>query len=110
MVIAFDTPKRQTIFCQKNLCIVAEVIVAKGFASIHLEKYSTAKTTYFKFPCAVEVDLTNPDPTFAVAKLAVLAGLKTKVVSDLLRIFGNFHIFEPSLLHPKLPSVNKILV
>jgi hypothetical protein len=31
---------------------VAEVIVAKGFASIHLEKYSTATTTYFKLPCA----------------------------------------------------------
>jgi hypothetical protein len=27
-------------------------IVAKGFASIHLEKYSTATTTYLKFPCA----------------------------------------------------------
>jgi hypothetical protein len=57
----------------------------------------------------VEVDLTNPDPTFAVARLAVLAGLKTKVVSGLLRIFGNFHIFEPSLLHPKLPSAVKSL-
>jgi hypothetical protein len=29
---------------------VTEVIVAKGFASIHLEKYSTATTTYFRFP------------------------------------------------------------
>jgi hypothetical protein len=58
----------------------------------------------------VEVDLTNPYPTFAVAKLAVLAGLKTKVVSGLLHIFGNFHIFELSMLHPKLPSASKILV
>jgi hypothetical protein len=40
------------MFCQKNLCIVAEVIVAKGFASIYLEKYSTTTTTYFKLPCA----------------------------------------------------------
>jgi hypothetical protein len=31
---------------------MAEVIVAKGFASIHLEKYSIATTTYFKLPCA----------------------------------------------------------
>jgi hypothetical protein len=31
---------------------VVEVIVAKGFALIHLEKYSTATTTYFKLPCA----------------------------------------------------------
>jgi hypothetical protein len=51
-VIAFGTPKRQTIFCQKNFWTVTEVIVAKGFASIHLEKYSTATTTYFKLPCA----------------------------------------------------------
>jgi hypothetical protein len=58
----------------------------------------------------VEVDLTNPDPTFAVAKLAVLTRLETKVVSGLLHIFGNFHIFEPDLLHPKLPSANKIIV
>jgi hypothetical protein len=58
----------------------------------------------------VEVDLTNSDPIFTVAKLDVLAGLKTKVVSGLLHIFGNFHIFEPSLLHLKLPSASKILV
>src|SRR5690348_13051830 len=51
-VIAFDTLKRQTIFCQKNFWTVTEVIVAKGFASIHLEKYSTVTTTYFRFPCA----------------------------------------------------------
>jgi hypothetical protein len=58
----------------------------------------------------VEVDLTNPGPTFAVAKLVVLAGLKTKVASGLSRIFGNFHIFGPNLLHPKLPSASKNLV
>jgi hypothetical protein len=50
------------------------------------------------------VELANLDPTFAVAKLAVLTGLKTKVDSGPLHIFGNFHIFEPDLLHPKLPS------
>jgi hypothetical protein len=58
----------------------------------------------------VEVDLTNLGPTFAVAKRAILAGLKTKDVSGIWRIFGNFHIFDPSLLHPKLPSASKILV
>jgi hypothetical protein len=47
---------------------VAKVVVAKGFASIHLEKYSTATTTYFKLHVLVEVDLTNPGPTFAMAK------------------------------------------
>jgi hypothetical protein len=51
----------------------------------------------------VEVDVTNPNPTFAVAKLAVLTGLEMKVVSGLLHIFSNFHIFQPDLLHPMLP-------
>jgi hypothetical protein len=58
----------------------------------------------------VEVELTNPNPTFAVVKLAVLTRLETKVASSLLHIFGNFHIFEPGLLHQKLPSASKILV
>jgi hypothetical protein len=56
------------------------------------------------------VDLTNPDPTFAVVKLAVLTELETKVVSSPLHIFDNFHTSEPDLLRPKLPSANKILV
>jgi hypothetical protein len=29
------------MFCQKNFCIVAEVMLNNGFASTHLEKYST---------------------------------------------------------------------
>jgi hypothetical protein len=33
-----------------------------------------------------------------------------KVVSGLLHIFDNFHIFELALLHSKLPSVSKILI
>jgi hypothetical protein len=36
----------------KELLTVAEVIVATGLASIHFEKYSTATTTYLRFPCA----------------------------------------------------------
>jgi hypothetical protein len=58
----------------------------------------------------VEVDLTNTCLIFAMAKLAVLVGLTTKVVSGLLHIFGIFRTFEPDQLHPKLPSANKILV
>jgi hypothetical protein len=58
----------------------------------------------------VEVDLTNPNPTFAMAKLVVLTGLEMKVASGLLHIFDNFHTFEPGLLHPKLSSANKIIV
>jgi hypothetical protein len=58
----------------------------------------------------VEVDLANPGPIFATARLVVLAESMTKVVSDLLHIFGNFHTFEPNLLRPKLPSANRILV
>jgi hypothetical protein len=58
----------------------------------------------------VEVDLTNPGPIFAMARLAVLTGSAMKVVSGLLHIFDNFHTFEPDLLHPKLPSAKKIFV
>jgi hypothetical protein len=50
--IAFVTPNRQTMFCQKNFWTVVEVIIARGLASIHFEKYFTPTTTYFKFPCA----------------------------------------------------------
>jgi hypothetical protein len=38
----------------------------------------------------VEVDLTNLGPIFAMPRLVVSVGLTMKVVSDLLRIFGNF--------------------
>jgi hypothetical protein len=82
-VIAFDTPKRQTIFCQKNFWTMAKVIVAMGLALIHFEKYFTATTTYFKFPCLVGVGQANLGPTFIVAKWDELVGLKTKVVPDL---------------------------
>jgi hypothetical protein len=83
--------------------------VAKGFASIHLEKYSTATTTYLKFPCAGGMDLANQGPTFATAKWVVLIELKTKVVFDLLHISDNLRTFELNPLHPKLPLANKIL-
>jgi hypothetical protein len=52
---------------------------------------------------------TNLNLIFAMARLAVLAELATKVASGLLHIFDNFRTFEPDLLHPKLPSANKIL-
>jgi hypothetical protein len=57
----------------------------------------------------VEVDLANQGPTFATAKWAVLIESKTKAVFDLLHIFDSLRIFGLILLHPKLPSANKIL-
>jgi hypothetical protein len=57
----------------------------------------------------VEVGLTNRGPTFATAKWAVLTKLEMKVVSGLLHISDNLHIFGLILLHLKLPSANKIL-
>jgi hypothetical protein len=48
-VISFGTPKQQIIFCQKNFWIVADIIVTNGLASILLDKYSIATTTYLKF-------------------------------------------------------------
>jgi hypothetical protein len=57
----------------------------------------------------VEVGLANRGPTFAMVKWAVLIELGTKVVFDLSHIFDNLRIFGLILLHPKLPSANKIL-
>jgi hypothetical protein len=54
--------------------------------------------------------LTNPNPTFTVAKLVVLVESKMKVASDLWHIFGNFHISVLILLHPKLPSASRNIV
>jgi hypothetical protein len=44
-----------------------------------------------------------------MAKLAVLIELETKVIFDLFHIFDNLGIFGLIMLHPKLPSANKIL-
>jgi hypothetical protein len=57
----------------------------------------------------VEVGLANQGPTFEMAKWAVLIELETKVISDRLHIFVNLRIFGLIMLHPKLPSANKIL-
>jgi hypothetical protein len=89
---------------------VAEVIVAKGFASIQFENILQPLQHTSSCLVLVGVDLTNLGPNFAMARLAVLAGLKMKVVSGLLHIYGNFHIFELNLLHPKLTLASKNLV
>jgi hypothetical protein len=83
--------------------------VAKGFASIHLENYSTTTTTYLKFPCAGGSGPSKSRPHLAMTKWAVLIELEMKVVSDLLHIFDNLRIFGLILPHLKLPSANKIL-
>jgi hypothetical protein len=41
------------ICCQKNFLMVCEVIVASGFASIQMVKYSMATTPYQRFLGAV---------------------------------------------------------
>jgi hypothetical protein len=98
------------MFCQKNFWTVIEVIVAKGFASIHLEKFSTATTTYMKLPCAGGSGPNKSKPHLCNGQVGCINWLTKKVVSGLLHIFDNFRTFEPGLLHPKLPSANKILV
>jgi hypothetical protein len=40
------TPKRHTMFCQKNFCRAPAVISRSTLASIHLEKYSTATAAH----------------------------------------------------------------
>jgi hypothetical protein len=47
-IMDFSTPERQIMFCQKNFWMLVEVMVAKDFASIHFEKYSTATTMWFR--------------------------------------------------------------
>jgi hypothetical protein len=44
------TPKRQTMFCQKNFWAVFNVIVDTALALIHLVKYSTATKVNLRFP------------------------------------------------------------
>jgi hypothetical protein len=88
---------------------VTEVIVAKGFASIHLKNILPPPQHILNFLVLVEVGLANQGPTFATAKWAVLTESETKAVFDLLHIFDSLHIFRLILLHPKLPSANKIL-
>jgi hypothetical protein len=62
------------------------------------------------FLVLVEVAPKNLDPTFAMAKWAELVELEMKVASSLWHTYDRFRIFELDLLHPKLPSANKILV
>jgi hypothetical protein len=57
----------------------------------------------------VVADLTNQDPTFAMAKWVVLTELETKVVFDLLHISDNLRTSGLIPLHPKLHLANKIL-
>jgi hypothetical protein len=47
------TPKRQTMFCQKNFLAVFDVIVDTSPASIHLVNYSTATKVNLRFPWVV---------------------------------------------------------
>src|SRR6185312_12479766 len=53
-VTSFGTPKRQTMFCQKNFCRAPAVMSLSALASTHLEKYSTATVAYLYFPGAVD--------------------------------------------------------
>jgi hypothetical protein len=89
---------------------VAKVIVARGLALIHFEKYSTATTTYFKFPCAGGSGPNKSRPHLCNGQVGGLAELKTKVIFYLWHTSGSFHIFELNPLHLKLPSAIKILV
>jgi hypothetical protein len=60
--------------------IVAEVIVAKALALIHLEKYYTAPLHILDFHVLLALGLLYPFPIFVGATLVVSAGLGTKVV------------------------------
>jgi hypothetical protein len=49
-----DSKAANDVLTEKNW-MVTKVIVAKVVPSIHLEKYSTATTAYFKFPCPARI-------------------------------------------------------
>jgi hypothetical protein len=89
---------------------MAEVIVAKALLRSNSRSTPLLPQQISSCLVLVELDLANLGPTFVVARWAVLVGLKTKATFGLWHTSGSFHISEPSLLHPKLPSANKILV
>ena len=66
-----------------NVLPVVEVIVARGLASIHFEKYSTTTTTYLRFHCAGGSGPSKSKPHLCMAKWAESAVLEMKVASDL---------------------------
>jgi hypothetical protein len=85
-------------------------MVARGLASIHFEKYSTATMTYFKFPCAGGSGPNKSRPHLCNGQEVESIMLETNVVSGLWHTSDSFHVSGPSPLHPKLPSTNKNLV
>jgi hypothetical protein len=85
---------------QKNFWIVVEAIVAKAFASIHLEKYLAATKA---------LDQLCPFLIFLRAMLDGLAGNDEGCLWSFLHMFGSCHIFAQILSCPKLPSTSKIL-
>jgi hypothetical protein len=73
IVSSLGTPNLQMIFCQKNFLIVAEVMVARGLASIHFVKYSTATTANLKLPWAVGSGPTMSIPQRCSVQVGVMS-------------------------------------
>jgi hypothetical protein len=80
---------------------VAEVIVARGLASIYLKNIPLLPRHISDSLVLVEVGLVSLSPTFVMAKWAESTVLKMKVASDLWCISDSFHIFEPDPLRSK---------
>jgi hypothetical protein len=57
-----ETPKRQTMFCQKNFWVVFDVMVETALASIHFVKYSTVTKVNLRFPWAMGSGPTMSNP------------------------------------------------
>jgi hypothetical protein len=79
--------------------MVAEVIVAKAFDSIHLEKYSTATMIYFKFPCAASIRSIMSICNLCKGHVGCI-NLVLKVAFDPLHTFGSCHIFAQIMMYP----------
>jgi hypothetical protein len=77
--------------------MVAEVIVANAFASIHFEKYSTTTTTYFKFPCAAGIRPIMSIPHFCKGYVGCISWLKDEgCVCSLAHLWQLSHFYTNS--------------
>jgi hypothetical protein len=74
------TPKRQTMFCQKNFCAVFDVIVDTTLASIHLMKNLTATKENLRLPCIVGSGPTISSPQRCSGQVCAMSFVKCEGV------------------------------
>ena len=95
------------ILCQKKLISVPELILARAFASIHLEKYSKATVAKQRLPGAGGNGLTISTPNRYKGQVGMmdLVGLADGLC--FLQTFDNFWMFSPAAWRLWLPMANR---